>query len=195
MSNTSATGGFLVPDTASLGHDALEDLLRATVAGITGLDGSLVRPRFQTTPAPLPAQEIDWCSMAVQTRSPQGLPAAIHDSTDPGSDTVMSWSRLRVQCSFYGPLSNDLATQLELGLAVSQNRQELRSGGLALVAVGDQMTVPELINDTWVNRVELELIFDVEARRTYPVQNILGSQLVIESDTGRTREITLEEGI
>ena len=56
MTNTSATGGFLSPlsTPAPLEDQALADFFQQYVAGITGIAGNLVRPRWQAEPPNIP---------------------------------------------------------------------------------------------------------------------------------------------
>lgn len=193
MSNTSATGGYLAPETSSPSRTDLEQQLRVVVAAIVGLPGKLVRPRWQRTPAPVPHADRDWCSLGILSTSVPGEPATIPDPTGEGGDVQVLWRRLRVQCSFYGPGAHDLTARLAAGLAVSQNRSALRAAGLAFVEMGDPVAAPELAGSDWVERVDAELFFDFEERRTYPVHNLEGGSLVIRTDTGQTRNVTIKE--
>lgn len=72
MSNTSATGGYLLPEQspAPLEGDALDDFFHDIVAGITGLDTNLVRPRWQETPPPAPKRGTNWAAVGVMNMLP-----------------------------------------------------------------------------------------------------------------------------
>lgn len=193
MTNSSATGGYLAPTNVPLSQDELEDLVRAAVVGLTGLAGALVRPRWQEHPAPVPGHGVNWCAVGVQYRRKLGQPATVHDPADDGSDTVMQWVQLTFLVSLYGPDAPDLAARLESGLEPEQNRAELRAAGLALVSVGDPLPAPERINETWTRRVDMELIFEIEERRVYPVRNLAGGNLGIRTDSGQDRALTIKE--
>jgi hypothetical protein len=193
MTNTSATGGYMVPETSPLDRAAIEELLRAAVAGITGLPGRLVRPRWQRTPAPVPHAATAWCSVGILSTGTPGIPATIHDPAGEGVDVQVLWRRLRVQCSFYGPGAFELAARLEAGFAVGQNRAALRAAGIAFSSIGEPIGAPELAGTDWVDRVDVELFFDFEERRTYPVRNLEGGRLAILTDTGQARELIIEE--
>lgn len=198
MSASSSNAGFLPPSASPLTRAQIEDALHDAVVGITGLAGSMVRPRWQPAPPKQPEASVNWCSIGITTRTRTGLPAMVHQDTDDGGqDVALSWVALEVQASFYGLDADDLADRLAQGLAVGQNRDGLRAAGLALQEVGQAVAVPELINNAWVMRVDLPLAFGFEARRTYPVRNLLCGPAVIESDTGlivQTAPMT-EEGI
>lgn len=193
MTNTSATGGYLAPDIPPLDRAAIEALLRSAVAGITGLSGKLVRPRWRRQPAPVPHAATDWCSVGILSTGLAGTPATVHNPAGGGSDVQVLWRRLRVQCSFYGPGAFDLAARLAAGLDVAQNRAALRAAGIAFSSIGDPIAAPELAGSDWVNRVDVDLFFDAEERRIFPVRNLEGGRLAILTDTGKTREITIKE--
>lgn len=184
MSNTSATGGYLAATSGPLTNVQIEDALHDLVAGITGLAGDLVRPRWQETPPKQPARDVNWCSIGVADRNSAGAPAVQHSDVNGGMDTVTTWESLDVVASFYGPDAAELAGILRDGLSVEQNRAALRAAGLALGGVGVLRSVPELVNNAWIKRVDLDLEIRNETRRTYAVLNILCGPATIESDTG-----------
>ena len=190
---TSATGGFMAPQRAAASWDTLEDLVRAAVAGITGLPLALVRPRWQSNPLPVPPLATDWCALGMLGWSRTGLPAALHDGSGDGSDVVLDWVRARFVATFYGPAAYDLADRLVAGLTVEQHRCALRSAGLAYGGAGEPQPAPDLVGTTWVRRVDLDLFFDVEQRRVYPVRNLSGARLEIQADDGQTRDVTITE--
>lgn len=193
MTNTSATGGYLAPGGSPVAHDGLEDLVRAAVVGITGLDGPKVRPRWQENPAPVPGHDVNWCAVGCQDRRRIGQPVTAHDPEDEGNDIVTQTWRLTYLVTLYGPDAHDLMDRLTLGLGVEQNRAPLRAGGLALVEIGDPVNTPELVNTEWVRREDLELTFDIEKSRTYPVRNLVAARLGIRTDTGQDRALTIKE--
>lgn len=184
MTNTSATGGVLAPLNTPLTQTQIENLLQGLIAGITGLTGTLVRPRWQPEPPKQPAHDVDWCSLGIQTRARHGSPAVTHDGTGSGTDVVLAWERLELLTSFYGPGAQDLISRLLSGLAVDQNRTALRSAGLAYLFAGEPVVAPELIQTRWVQRVDLTLFFELEVRRDYSVLTILCGLVTINTDTG-----------
>lgn len=184
MSNDSTAPGYLTPLSEPLTRQMVEDALHDAVAGITGMDPRLVRPRWQSEPPKQPGHDVTWCSVGVLSWSRDGYPAVEHSGDEGGTDAVLSWKTLSAVASFYGPAADDLADRLMDGLAVEQNRTDLRAAGIALTAVGDPVDAPELINNRWVRRVDLPLSLQMETRRVYGVRNILCGPVMIESDTG-----------
>lgn len=190
MTNTSAHAGYLSPLSSPLTEEQIDDVLHDLVAGVTGLPGKMVRPRWQLKPPKQPENTVDWCAIGVADADREGFAAVIHNGSGEGTDTVIAWETLGVLVSFYGPHALDLAGRLRDGLAIEQNRAELRQAGLALGGVGRMVKVPELVNNAWLRRVDLPLELRNEARRTYDVQNIKCGTAVIETDTGLIAQTT-----
>lgn len=136
------------------GEAALEDALHDMVCGLTGLDGRMVRPRWQPRPPAAPGPEVDWCAVGIVGESAPGG-AAWHED---GQTRLEVHETLTVMCSFYGPGARTLARALRDGLWLEQNRAMLReSANLALVRVGDIIQAPELVNARWLRRQDVTL--------------------------------------
>ena len=193
MSNTSATGGYLQEQSTPLSITALEDLWHDTIAGITGLDNTLVRPSRQLDPAQQPAPDVDWCAFDIVRVSSDPWLDVAHVSAGDGSDTVVDHDRYEVGAVFYGPSADTMAGLLRRGLYVWQNRSALRSVGIALQSVGDPVTVPELDSMVWRQRVDLSARFIVESRGSYAVLNLLRSTGDILGDDGTAVAFDTEE--
>lgn len=193
MSNTSATGGFLLEQSTPLGITALEDLWHDTICGVTGLDNTLVRPSRQLDPAQQPDALTDWCAFDIVRVSSDPWLDVAHVSTGQGSDSVVDHDRYEVGAVFYGPNADINAGLLRRGLYVWQNRSALRSVGIALQSVGDPITVPELDSMVWRQRVDLSARFIVESRGRYAVLNLLRSTGDILGDDGTAVTYDTEE--
>lgn len=191
--NTSATGGYLTETSSSLGITALEDLWHDTIAGITGLGATLVRPSRQLDPAMQPDPLTNWCAFDIVRVSSDPWPDVAHVSAGEGSDSVVDHDRYEMGAVFYGPRSDTLAGLLRRGLCVWQNRSALRAVGIALQSVGDPVTVPELDSLVWRQRVDLSARFIVESRGSYAVLNLLRSTGSINGDDGTAVAFDTEE--
>lgn len=193
MTNTSETSGYLAPTIEPLTEEELQDVLTAMVAGITGLAGQMVRPRWQPKPPKQPENHIPWCAVGIPDEDHDRFSAVVHEGDGDdgqGVDTVITWETLDVLASFYGPGARDLAARLRDGLCIEQNRAPLRAAGLALAEVGRMVKVPEVVNSQWLARVDLTLTLRNEARRTFGVRNITCGGAVIETDTGLIAQTT-----
>ena len=193
MSNTSATGGYLGESSTLLSITDLEDAWHDIIAGITGLDNTLVRPSRQLDPAQQPDALTDWCAFDIVRVSSDPWLDVAHVSTGQGSDSVVDHDRYEVGAVFYGPNADTLAGLLRRGLYVWQNRSALRSVGIALQSVGDPVTVPELDSMVWRQRVDLSARFIVEVRGGYAVLNLLRSTGDIKGDDGTAVTYDTEE--
>jgi len=182
--NTSATGGYLAPSSGPMTQRQVEDALQGMVVGITGLAGQFVRPRWQPFPPKQPEHSVSWCSIGVTSWGGKNFASVQHQSAGNGQDVVTVQEDLEVMASFYGPSAMDLARRLRQGLAVEQNRAALRASGLALASVGALLNIPEIINNAWVQRVDLGLTVRAEALSAYPVLNLLDVPGSIEDASG-----------
>jgi len=83
MPNDSTTGGYIVPGTPELdAYDAtLEDIIQGALAGITGLAGNLVRPKWQPEPANQPDKSVDWCAFGLSLTDQDITHYEVHDPT------------------------------------------------------------------------------------------------------------------
>ena len=187
--NSSATGGPLLPlaPTPPLQGDALDDALTALVIGITGLDGSLVRPRWQPDPPNQPPAAIDWCAIGITSITPDGNATIIHfggrSVNDPNAfDQMQRHEELEVTASFYGPNGASNAGLLRDGLAIAQNREPLVARGMAYINTIGFMALPELVNQQWIRRQDVTLRFRRIVVRNYPVLNIRAADAAVRTD-------------
>lgn len=183
MSNSSATGGYLAPSNpAPLYDDALTDALQAMVVGITGLPGTLVRPRWQATPPKMPEINVDWCAIGVTGFTPDAYGAQIHSPSGDGSTTLYRTEVLEVLASFYGPSRFGNATLFSDGLQIPQNWEMVAPIGIVFVEGGAPRGVADLLNTKWVQRTDISVVFRRQVSRTYPILNILSGVGSIQSD-------------
>lgn len=183
MTNDSASGGFLAPtDTLAPDGDGLDDAIQALVAGVTGLTGDMVRPRWQLEPPQQPGRDTSWAAVGISEQTPDANPYEAHDPTGNGTDHVQRHETLIVLVSFYGPQSQSLAGILRDGIFIGQNRETATALGLALVDVGSIMRVPELTNQKWLNRVDITITMRRQVNRTYLIRNLLSAVGTIQSD-------------
>lgn len=176
---TSATGGRLLPLASILDDEALIDFLQETVAGVSGLPGQLVRPRWQAEPPNLPDFGTDWAAIGITDREADTYPVIEHDPTGQGADRLIRHERLDLLCSFYGPHAGSLAALLRDGLFIAQNREALLLVGMALVEVSGSTRAPALVKERYTDRTDITVTLRREIRRTYPVLNLLSAQLAL----------------
>lgn len=183
MSNNSSTGGYLVPASspAPLEDDAFDDFLHDIGVGITGMDPTLVRPRWQPESINLPDFGTNWMALGVTETDPDTYGVEVFDPVT----LVTHLQRHEVTtilCSFYGPNANGLCSQFRDGLQISQNREALWLAGMALVETGKPMQAPELIKDRWTRRVDMPWVVRRGIFRDYPVLSLLSASGTLYTD-------------
>lgn len=198
MSNDSTTGGPLAPDPspapAPLEGRALLTFIQAWVATLSGLDGSLVRPRWQAEPPNIPDAGVAWAAVGVHDRRSDAFPVVLHHPDVDGYDTLQRHQYLDVLCSFYDlgvdGLADLHADQLSDGAAIAQNREVLMLNGFALVEAPPQgRSVPSLIKARWLYRVDVPVSLRRVVLRNYPVRNVLSLDGTIYTSDGTSQPL------
>jgi hypothetical protein len=177
--------GYLGPSpTETLIELDWENFLQATVAGITGLPGNLVRPRWQPTPPPTPDVSVDWAACGITRITGNFSPYfEHHGETDPnGYDRLSRQEQCVYRVSFYGPHAGDNAAILRDGLFIDQNRQLWRQNAVGLVEAQQIDHVPDLFRQQWRDRYDLEIVINREVRRIYLVRSLLGANVAITAN-------------
>lgn len=184
MANTSATGGYLAP-TAPVppDDDALDDLLQELVAGVTGLPGDMVRPRWQPTVPKQPEPSENWCAMGIPVQANDASPAIQHNGDGDGNDEYVRHQQIDLLCSFYGPAAKGYAQRLADSMSIPQNSEQLALNGMKFVSASDIQPAPALINQQWNRRYDLTLTLRRKITRTYPVLNLLSAEVQSTTDS------------
>ena len=189
MTNTSATGGYLLPEGAAgtpaewLDDQAFEDFLHDVIAGITGLAADAVRPRWQEEPPTLPPRGTDWVAFGIVDRRPDATAAEVHLSDSDGQrDVVGRYEDADMLCSFYGPHANGYGTQLREGLQVGQNREVLDAAQVKIKRIAGPAPVPSLVKQKWLYRADLTVTLRRQLLRVYPVLDLVKAAGTITTD-------------
>lgn len=176
-SNNSSTGGYIV-DRAPLpaSGDAVTAAMQTMIAQLAQLPGNMVRPRWQPMPPTQPAVDQTWAAVGVIRTEADAFPYIAHDGattlpgeTAPGVDRMQRHSTVTVLATFYGPNADDAAVSVRDALYVPQNMEPLAPLGLKLLEVHDLTRAPEIMNQQFVDRVDLRIDMRRQINRVYPI--------------------------
>lgn len=166
----------------------LDAVFQSMVVGITGLDGSLVRPRWQPVAPKQPEPGTNWCAISVMTSDGDDYPYIQHLAgtglNDAAGDLLVTHEHIEVLASFYGPQAKANAGVLRDGLKIQQNRTALTAVDIAFTDCETARAVPALINQQWVRGFDMPMRFNRKISRVYGVQSIVAADIHLFDDSG-----------
>lgn len=188
MSDSSAAG-YLAPNPAPApqpleGQD-LSTFLQQVVAGVTGMPGPSILPRWQAEPPTIPSTFTAWAAVGITRRSADTFAWVQHQSVagTNGYDELQRDELIYLLCSFYdtgsGGQADTNASLLRDGLQIEQNRAILKVNNIGLVGVEDAIILPTLIKQRWLYRVDHNVVFRRRIQRSYPVLDLLAFSTVV----------------
>lgn len=157
----------------------LEQFIQTVLVGMTGIDGTLVRAKWQPEPPKQPDIMVNWLAFAISTTTPDAN--GFLGVTKTGRVQYQRHETLDISCSIYGPNAYDTMRLIRDGFQVPQNFDNLRVANMGFVEVGQGIHMPELINERWFNRFEVSVVLRRETQRFYPVLTFLSAHGTIYS--------------
>lgn len=176
MANDSTAAGYLTPPAGPVGtqDNAFEDFLHDVFAGLLGMTGDLIRPRWQLEPANMPDFSTgDWMSFGIMDINPDQYAYVNHIPDSNGSDEIQLNEDVTVLISTYGPNAMKNLKLIRLGLQVDQNREVLRTNQVGLTSFSRMRAAPSLVNDRYLHRWDMEMFLRRLDRATYTVENLV----------------------
>lgn len=191
MANDSSTGGYVGPvaESPPLEDSALDALFQGAVSAVSGISGEYVRPRWQPVMPKQPEPGTDWAAIGITEVSSDDGPVLQHVGSNVGQvgevgrDDYIRHESITLLCTFYGPNGQRNATRARDGVHIPQNLDTLKANGVGFIESGPVRSVPELYNQQWIRRYDLELFFRRKVYRAYPILNILTADPVYTTDT------------
>lgn len=185
MPNTSATGGALLPSAtpAPLLDEALVNFLQEWVVALTGLASTKVFPRWQPEPPNLPGQSENWAALGIQSREADFNAVELHvNDINGGYDQIRRHEELDCLISFYGPQADKYSHLFREGMQVAQNREVLSVNNMGLIGSGSLRTVPEMVKERWLYRVDLPFQLRRQIVRNYTVLNLQSALITLYNE-------------
>lgn len=192
MSNDSSTGGYVLATSSDPYDQALDRILQQAVAAITGIDPTMVRPRWQVNPPTMPEPEVNWAAVGVSLIDPDHNDYERHVVATDGQGNDVSYSQVErdeamtVLTSFYGPAAMSNAMAWFDGLQVGQNREALKSNGIDLVEVRDAAQVPALLAMKWQRRVDVAATMSRRTDRSFPIRTLASGNGSLDNERYQT---------
>jgi hypothetical protein len=195
MANTSSTGGYLIPSPspapAPLEDDALFDFFQEWFVGLTGIDPTLVRPRWQREVPNPPDETVTWLAFGIKNRTPDTNAVELHYSTPSSYNELRRHEQLEILVSVYGPNTDSLTGILRDGMQIAQNREVLTLNNFGFVSSGNPVPFPELIKNVWYRRTDMRIWVNRQIKRHYGIQDIASAHGTLNNDI-YTEDIDVE---
>lgn len=183
----SASGGYLKPAPGGSQPPfprnlTLTQFLQTVIVGVSGLDGALVRPNWQISPPKQPDIDVNWIAFGINLLTPDTFAFVGMDGA--GVTTTQRQEGVEVGLSVYGPESPELCGLIIDGLQIPQNLEALASANMGFQESTQPRQVPDLVNERWVPRMQMSLIFRREITRIYPIVSIVSASGRIHTVVG-----------
>lgn len=181
MSNTSATGGYLVPATSEglPGGLTLTQFIQSVIVGVSGYAGTLVRPKWQVAPPKQPDIGTDWIAFGIQSTIPD---QNAYVGMDVDENTVFQRQEsIEIQVAFYGPNSQENISAFRDGFQIQQNLEALNLANMGYRSITPAIRGPDLVNERWVDRYEMSLFLTRQVQRTYPILSFVSAAGIIHT--------------
>lgn len=187
--NSSIAGTLqFAPTPGPLEGQALFRFLQQFFVSITLLPGNLFFPRWQPEPPNLPDYGTDWAAFGITSRDAdkfaffRHVPAVVGPPAVAGYDEFQRHEFLEILVSFYGPEADSFAATLRDGMQIRQNLDYLTAQNMQLINSGDLITVPELVKERWLYRVDLPVKLRRQIVRQVPILDLLGADITLDNE-------------
>jgi hypothetical protein len=185
--NNSSTGGPIQPlprvpelETAPPGL-TFEQFIQTVLVGISGFEGTLVRPNWQPEPPKEPDIMVNWLAYGVQNVVPDAN--AFIGFTSEDEPYLQRNELLQIQMSIYGPAAYENTGVVRDGFQIQQNLASLKKANMGFAYDEQAIHSPDLVNGRWFNRYILNVFLRRQIIRSYPILTFLSASGTIYTQT------------
>lgn len=184
--NNSSTGGVLLPHpkvpvlVTAPQNLTLTEFIQTILVGFSGLNGTFVRPEWQSEEPFQPDISVNWVAFGVKTNSPD---ANAYQSVQNGIVSLQRQETLTIGIMVYGPNAMDNIALIRDGFEIPQNLASLKAANMGYVDITDAQHIPDLINERWCDRYVCDIVIHRCIQRTYPILDFVSVSGTIYSQT------------
>lgn len=159
---------------------SLNQFLQTVISGISGIDGTLVRPYWQIQPPKQPDVTVDWVAFYIANTVPDANPYI--DLDENGANVFARHETIEIGLSIYGPNAMDTYGLFRDGFQIPQNLDALRTANMGFVEVTTGLHAPDLFGGRWIDRVTTTILIRRQIRRTYAILSLVSASGTIQTE-------------
>ena len=162
-----------LPGTQLPGNLTQAQFIQTVMAGVSGLPGDLVRPKWQPEEPKQPDLPVDWMGIGISTSTPDANSYVGVNQSE--AFVSQRHELLEISCDIYGPNALETTRLIRDGFQVPANLGALRYANMGFVEVSQARRLPDLVNERWIDRYVMSVFLRAETIRTYPVLTLVSA--------------------
>lgn len=170
MPNNSQTGGALQVASESFN---IYHVIHDFIAGVTGIDNTLIRPMYQPNPPTIPPLGTDWIAYNITSRDEIGHSYQSVSTLDVFK--MQQQKELELTISIYGSNALQNITNFRAAIELSQNWDSLRPYNISFQQCGKAIRSPELYNMRWLDKYTIIISLNQLAITNAPIISLINA--------------------